>query len=225
MRNEKTRKLAVTALLIALTFLLGLTPVGYIPNPILPVLSLTLMCLPVIIGTITEGLKTGLLLGFVFGVTSLLKALGITMAPDALGTLILGISVVKTLAVIFIPRLIIPVVTWLVYKAITGKTGKRLRVAAGIAAFTGSITNTVLFLGSLYLLFLPQAGDIAAFLNGMSAVVGFNITADTLFGLYEFLGAINGLPEAAVAVLLCIPIIWALQKFTNRGKTLKKAEN
>ncbi len=218
MNNGKTRKLAVTALLVVLTFVLGLTPIGYIPNPILPVLSLTLMCLPVIIGTITEGLKTGLILGFIFGITSFLKALGITLAPDALGTLILSISVVKTMAVIFIPRLIIPVITWLVYKAIARESKRSQRVAAGVAAFAGSVTNTVLFLGALYLLFLPQVNEIAGFLSGMSAIVGFDITANSLFGLYAFLAGVNGLPEAVVAVLLCVPVVWAVQRQKGKKK-------
>jgi uncharacterized membrane protein len=216
MNNGKTRKLAITALLVVLTFVLGLTPIGYIPNPILPVLSLTFMCLPVIIGTITEGLKTGLILGLVFGVTSFLKALGITLAPDPLGTLILGISVIKTMAVIFIPRLIIPVTTWLIYKAIERESKRSRRVAAGVAAFVGSVTNTVLFLGALYLLFLPQVSDIAGFLSGMSSVVGFDVTADTLFGLYAVLAGLNGLPEAVIAVLLCVPVVWAVQKQKNK---------
>ncbi len=218
MNNGKTRKLAVTALLVVLTFVLGLTPIGYIPNPILPVLSLTLMCLPVIIGTITEGLKTGLILGFIFGITSFLKALGITLAPDALGTFILSISVVKTMAVIFIPRLIIPVITWLVYKAIARESKRSQRVAAGVAAFAGSVTNTVLFLGALYLLFLPQVNEIAGFLSGMSAIVGFDITANSLFGLYAFLAGVNGLPEAVVAVLLCVPVVWAVQRQKGKKK-------
>ncbi len=218
MNSGKTRKLAITALLVVLTFVLGLTPVGYIPNPVLPVLSLTLMCLPVIIGTITEGLKTGLILGFVFGITSFLKALGVTLAPDALGTLILSISVVKTMVVIFIPRLIIPVMTWLIYKAIARESKRSQRVAAGVAAFAGSVTNTVLFLGALYLLFLPQMGEIAGFLSGMSAVVGFDITGNTLFGLYAFLAGVNGLPEAVVAVLLSVPVVWAVQKQKGKKK-------
>ena len=218
MNSGKTRKLAITALLVVLTFVLGLTPIGYIPNPILPVLSLTLMCLPVIIGTITEGLKTGLILGLVFGITSFLKALGVTLAPDALGTLILSISVFKTMLVIFIPRLIIPVMTWLIYKAIARDSGRSQRVAAGIAAFAGSLTNTVLFLGALYLLFLPQVGEIAGSLSQMSSVVGFDVTANTLFGLYAFLAGVNGLPEAVVAVLLCIPVVWAVRKQQGKKK-------
>ncbi len=215
--HNNLRRFVTTALLVAVTLLLGLTPIGFIPNPILPVLSLTLMCLPVIIGTIAEGLKTGLVLGFVFGLASLLKAFGVTLAPDALATLILNISVIKTILVIFIPRLLIPIVTWLVYKAITGKDGKRQKTAAGFAAFAGSLTNTILFLGMLYLLFLSNVTEISGFLSGMSSIVGFNITSDTLLGLYAFLGGVNGVPEAVVAVILCIPIVMALNKF-NKSK-------
>ena len=217
MKHTKTRKLAIAALLAALTFLLGLTPIGFIPNPVLPVLSLTLMCLPVIIGTITEGLGMGLFLSLIFGVTSLFKAIGLTMAPDALGTYLLQISVVKTLIIIFIPRLIIPVTTWLVYKAIQGESRIRQQVATGVAAFTGSITNTVLFLGATYLLFLPQIGDIAMAFAGMESIIGFSVTPDTLFRVFAFLAGINGVPEAVVAVVLCIPIVYALKKLQKKN--------
>jgi uncharacterized membrane protein len=208
--NSKTRRLTVTALLSAITFVLGLTPIGYIP---IPPVSMTLMCIPVIIGTITEGLGMGLILSLMFGITSYLKAIGLTMVPDPLGTYILGISVLKSLIVIVIPRLIIPVTTWLVYKAIKKSSKRRQRLAAGLAAFTGSITNTVFFLGALYLLFLPEIDKIAA---------GFSTTPELLGGVLAGLGALNGLPEAAVAVILCVPIVWALTKNKNKGT---KTEN
>ena len=61
MRNEKTRRIVITALLVAICLLLGLTPIGYIS---IGVIEITLLCIPVIIGTITEGLGVGLILGF-----------------------------------------------------------------------------------------------------------------------------------------------------------------
>ena len=209
MRNKKTRKLTITALLVALTFLLGLTPIGYIP---IPPVSMTLLCLPVIIGTIMEGLGAGIWISLAFGVTSLFQALGITLVPSPLGTFLLEISVIKSLVVIFIPRLIIPVVTWLIHKTITGESKMRQRVATGVAAFAGSLTNTVLFLGALYLMFLPEINTMAA---------AFEATPETYGRVLIGIGAINGLPEAAVAVLLCVPIIWALMRQRNKGK--KKA--
>ena len=217
--REKTRKLTTTALLVALTFLLGLTPIGYIPNPFtFGVLSLTLMCLPVIIGTISLGLKAGLILGFVFGITSLFNALGITLAvPDLLGAYLLQISVLRTLIIIFIPRMIIPVITWLVYKAVKGESARRRQAATGIAAFAGSITNTVLFLSALYLAFISEISEVSLAFAGLESIFGFTVTPDTLFKLYAVIAGINGIPEAIVAVLLSIPIIYALSKIRRKA--------
>ena len=203
--HNNLRRFVTTALLVAVCLLLGLTPVGYIP--IGPV-SLTLMCLPVIIGTITQGFKTGLALALVFGFTSLLSALGITLAPSLLGTTLIGISVVKAVIVIFIPRLIIPMTTWLVYNAIARRNPKRQKLAVGAGAFVGSLTNTVLFLSVLYLLYLPEIGDLSA---------AFGTTPELFGGVLAGIGAINGVPEAVVAVILCIPIVMALNKF-NKSK-------
>lgn len=207
MKNEKTRKLVVSALLTGITFLLGLTIVGYIPNPFNPTVSMTLLCLPVIIGTVTEGLKTGIVISLFFGATSLLKALGVTMVPDPLGTYLLGISVWRTVIIIFIPRLIIPFTTWAVYKAISGESVARKRIATGVAAFIGSMTNTVLFLSAIYLLFLPEIGELSA---------AFETTPELFARVLAVIGAINGLPEAAVAVLLCVPIVAALSQLKQR---------
>ncbi len=207
MNNEKTRKIVVSALLTGITFLLGLTVVGYIPNPFNPTVSMTLLCLPVIIGTVTEGLKTGIVISLFFGVTSLLKALGVTMVPDPLGTYLLNISVARTIAVIFIPRLVIPFATRLIYKAILSGSAARKRIATGAAAFAGSMTNTVLFLGAIYILFLPEIGELS---------VAFGTTPELFAGALAAIGAINGLPEAAVAVILCIPIVAALLQLQQR---------
>lgn len=203
--HNNLRRFVTTALLVAVCLLLGLTPVGYIP--IGPV-SLTLMCLPVIIGTITQGLKTGLVLAFVFGMTSLFSALGITLVPSLLGTTLIGISVLKAVIVIFIPRLIIPITTWLVYNAIARRTPKRQKLAVGAGAFVGSLTNTVLFLSILYLLFMPEIGDLSA---------AFGTTPELFGGLLVGIGAMNGLPEAVVAMVLCVPIVAALKKY-NKSK-------
>ena len=81
MKNN-TRQLSLTALFVALVFLLGLTPLGLIP---LGFINVTILCLPVIVGTILLGLKTGLLLGFFFGTASLMSVLGLSMtAPSTL---------------------------------------------------------------------------------------------------------------------------------------------
>jgi len=195
--NRGTRRFIITSLLVAICLLLGLTPLGYIP---IPPIEITLLCIPVIIGTITEGLGVGVVLGFFFGLTSFLQ---IFIKPTALSQLLFAISPLKTVLLVFVPRLLVPVTTWLVSRAINGESRMRQRAATGAGALVGSLTNTVLFLGALYLLFLPEIGQLAK---------AFGTTPQLLGGVLATIGAINGLPEAVVAVLLCVPIVWAIQK-------------
>lgn len=199
----KTRDLTITAVLAAICLLLGLTPIGYIQ---IPPIAITLMCIPVIVGTITQGLRTGLILGFVFGLTSFLT---IFLRPTPFSQFMFNLSPLKTIILVFVPRMIIPITTWFVYKAIKGETRIRGNVATGVAAFVGSMTNTILFLGGLYLIFLPEVEEIAA---------AFGAAPDTLFGVIAGIGAINGLPEAAVAILLCIPIVYAISKIKRKER-------
>ena len=203
MKNEKTRRMVVTALLVAICLLLGLTPIGFIP---IGAIEITLLCIPVIIGTVTEGLGVGLILGFFFGLTSFLQ---IFIKPTPFSQFLFTLSAWKTIVIVFAPRMIVPLTTWLAYKALAGETRTRQRVAAGVAAFTGSITNTVLFLGGMYLMFIPEIDQMAQ---------AFGTSPNLLLGVIAGIGAVNGLPEAALAVVLCVPIIWALHRFTKRNK-------
>ena len=215
----RTRDLTITAVLAAICLLLGLTPIGYIQ---IPPVAITLMCIPVIVGTITQGLRTGLILGFVFGLTSFLT---IFLRPTPFSQFMFNLSAWKTIIIVFAPRMIIPITTWLVYNAIGGemsprtidgadikiieKSKTRKNVATGVAAFVGSMTNTILFLGTLYLIFQPEVNEIST---------AFGASPDTLFGVVATIGAIKGLPEAAVAVILCIPIVYAISKIKRRQR-------
>ena len=196
-----TRKFVTIALLVAVCLLLGLTPIGYIP---IPPIEITLLAIPVIIGVMTEGLGAGLVLGFFFGLTSFLQ---IFIKPTPFSQLLFALSPLKTVILVFVPRMLVPVTAWLVHKAITGESKARRGAAVGIGAFAGSLTNTVLFLGALYLLFLPEIGELSA---------AFGTTPELLAGVLAGIGAVNGLPEAAVAVLLCIPIVAALRKLRQK---------
>ena len=63
--------LTTAALLVALLLLLSYTPLGFIP---VGTISVTIVHLPVLIGLMTCGLPTGLLLGALFGCVSLFRA-------------------------------------------------------------------------------------------------------------------------------------------------------
>ncbi|MGO3018764.1 MAG: ECF transporter S component, partial [Anaerococcus sp.] len=70
--KEKTRKLVVTAMLGAITIVLGLTPLGFIP---LGFINITTMHIPVIIGAILEGPIVGAIVGLLFGLFSIVNAI------------------------------------------------------------------------------------------------------------------------------------------------------
>ncbi len=180
-----------TALLVALVLLLGLTPLGLIP---LGFIYVTILCLPVIIGTLLLGLPVGMLLGLTFGAVS---AFRLFTAPSTLAGNLLGASPLLALLMTIVPRLLIPVVAHLVYHRM--KDGRAAKVAAPVASALGSLTNTALYLGMM-LLFYGVAGlDSAAV---QSLIIGT--------------GLIAGTSEAVVAALIVPPVLYALRKVMQK---------
>ena len=194
MNHNQTLHLVLTALFVALVLLLGLTPIGLIP---LGFINVTVLCVPVIVGTLLRGLKTGLLLGFCFGGVSALSAFGIYGTPSALAGALVAASPVLAAIMCFLPRLMVPVVAHLVYKLVSkGEPAKKRAVP--FAAVAGSLTNTVLYLG-LMLLFYVLMG----------------INSEGVLALIGGTGLIAGTSEAVVAALIATPVLaalWRVQK-------------
>jgi uncharacterized membrane protein len=179
------RKIAVIGSLSAITIILSLTPLGFIP---IPPINPTIMHIPVIIGAILEGPLVGVMLGFIFGITSLFKAI---MQPS-----IVSFAFYNPLVSV-LPRIVIGLTSYYAYDMIKIKS-QTLKI--GIAAFIGSITNTTLVLSAMYLLYLQRYADA---LNMNTSQAGKAILG---------VGFINGLPEAIVTVLVCIPVIQIIKK-------------
>lgn len=188
---RKTTRFTLTALFVALIFLLGLTPLGLIP---LGFIYVTILALPVIIGTLILGLRTGFLLGLAFGGISTFKLL---TAPSTLAGNLLGASPSLAILMCILPRLLIPLVAHLAYERLKVKNQ---RLAAAAAGALGSLTNTVFYLG-LMLLFYQIAGlDSAAVIT---LIIGTGLIAGTM--------------EALVAALLTPPIEFALDKMIHKS--------
>lgn len=187
MAQDRTRKIVITAVLGAITILLGLTHWGFIPW--FGGISLTIMHVPVIIGAILEGPLVGAGIGLIFGLFSMLQAAIAPTGPlDPLFTNPL-------LAVL--PRLFIGPVAWLVWSALKKWPGVGL-IASGI---TGSLTNTVLVLGVLGLLF------------GRSPLVT-QVFGDALWKPLSGIAVVSGLPEAGVSALITLLVVAAYRQFT-----------
>lgn len=203
MQRITTREMVLYALFTGMIFLLGLTPLGYIT---LPIAAITTVHIPVIVGGYRFGVKGGALLGFFFGLTSLISCF---MRPDAIAAIVLGTNtgfgvynLALILLVLFVPRVLTGVFSALTYGALRRKNET---LAMGIAAFVGSMTNTILLLGSLYLFAFEQTGAAFGLAAGFSAAQFLNI----LLGIV----ALNGLLEAAAAMLICTAVGRALLHF------------
>ena len=188
--NNLAKKLVLNGTLAAICVILGLTPIGYIP---IGVIQITLLCLPVAVGTLTLGLKSGLFLGFIFGATSLYQLL---TAPSALAVILMSDPMfwVKMIPITFIPRLLVPVTTYFVYKAMA-KNDKHKYLSLIVSSVVASLTNTVFYLGMLLLLFS-----------------NWQVITLVLVGTIVLT---NGLPEALFMGIICPPIVKAL-KLVNK---------
>lgn len=206
--ETSNRRLVQYALFIAIIFLLGLTPLGYIT---LPIAAITTVHIPVIIGGFLFGVKGGALLGTFFGLTSLIRCF---LTPDATAAIVLGFdtgfgvyNLLLIVMIIFVPRILTGVFSALVYKWISKVDRSRIG-AMGVAAFVGSMTNTVFYLGGLYLFAYEQAA------------AGFGLVTYTATSFLEVLlgiVALNGVVEAIAAVILGTAIGKVLLHVVNRN--------
>ncbi|MGM0471142.1 MAG: ECF transporter S component [Bacillota bacterium] len=117
-----TEKVALVGVLGAITIVLGMTPLGFVPVPT-PAGSATIMHIPVIIGAILEGPLVGGLIGLIFGVFSFIRAGNPFVADPVIGIL---------------PRILIGVLAGYSYRIFSRRV-----ISVPLAAAVGTITNTV----------------------------------------------------------------------------------
>jgi uncharacterized membrane protein len=186
MAQNRTRKIVITAVLGAITVLLGLTHWGFIPW--FGGISLTIMHVPVIIGAILEGPVVGLGIGLIFGLFSMLQA---AIAPTG----VLDPLFVNPLLAV-LPRLFIGPVAWLVW------TGLKKWPVLGLilSGIAGSLTNTILVLGALGVFF------------GRTPLMTQVFGAD-LWKPLSGIAVTSGLPEAGVSAVITLLVVAAYRQF------------
>lgn len=205
--NKKdTRWTVSVALMMAIVILLANTPLGMIQ---LPIVKATTVHIPVIIGAIVLGPLAGAILGATFGVCSLLSN---TFAPTLLSFAFspflstTGLSgCMKALWISVGCRIMIGVVAgwlWILLK----KMKCNQNVALALAGFIGSMTNTILVMGSIYLLFAKQYAEAK------------EVAVTAVFGLIMGTVTASGIPEAIAAAVLVFAIGKVVIKVYNTSK-------
>lgn len=191
--TRKTQTMVMTAAFAALIILLAFTPgLGYIP---LGFINATTVHIPVILGAILLGPKYGAFLGGVFGLTSLINNSFINpnLTSFVFSPFVSG-GGIKSIIICFIPRILVGVVAYFVYagvkKLIKDRKGS-VSAALVIGGIAGSLTNTLLVMNGIFVLFGDQwakakeIGD-AVYMSILGVIVG------------------SGIPEAVVAGIITL---------------------
>ena len=200
--HTKVLGLVQVALFAALIVILAFTPfLGYIP---LGFTRATIIHIPVIIGALLLGPKKGAVLGFVFGMTSLINN---TMNPTVtsfvfspfyeLGEIHGGIG---SIIICFLPRILVGVIPYFVYRFLKEKCNLSMVMSLGAAGLAGSLTNTLLVMNLIFVFFK----DAYAAAN--------NVATEAVYGFILSIIGINGVPEAIVAAIITALVGRALLK-------------
>ncbi|MCR5283235.1 MAG: ECF transporter S component [Lachnospiraceae bacterium] len=147
MKKNNTLYMVQLALMAAVTLLMALTPLGYIKTPLL---SVTLLTVPVAVAAILLGPVGGAVCGFAFGMTSFVNALLGTGSALLMG--LLQINPVLTFVTAVVARVLVGLFTGLIFKALY-QIKKTKPFSFYVASLCCPLLNTILFMGFLMLFF------------------------------------------------------------------------
>ncbi len=194
------------SLLSAIIIIMSIVPfLGYIP---LGFMNATIIHVPVVIGAIVLGPKAGGILGFVFGITSLINN---TIRPNATSfvftpfyTLGEGGSNYFSLLICLLPRILIGVFAGYIF--IFGVKFLRSKFAASVCAgIVGSLTNTILVMLGIFFFF----GEDYSTARGIQYDELFSVIA----GIIGSVGVIEAIVCAILAAIVSTPLLKMIKKY------------
>ncbi|MDO5302172.1 MAG: ECF transporter S component [Tissierellia bacterium] len=245
MKNLTTRKLVIVAMLGAITVVLGLTPLGFIP---IGPLNATTMHIPVILAAILEGPIVGALVGLIFGLSSLFNAI----------TRPTPISIVFYNPLISIlPRILIGLIAYYIYRAVRDIDGgilRKIALAAWVLIFAflaygivraipqgfsismGVNIALAILVAILFVLLLRyKTENVSVMVSAFLTTICHSIMVmGGIYFLYaeEFIRGVgadiamarsvifsviitSGVPEGIIAVIICTAVVSAVLKSNN----------
>lgn len=199
MRNsEKTKRLVLAGLIMAIIALMGFTPLGYIK---IGVIEVTFLMIPVVIGASVLGMKWGTVFGFIFGITSFFQCFGYS----AFGTALFAINPFYTFLLCVIPRTLMGFLAGVIFKAIS-KIDKTKIISFIVTSLSGALLNTIFFTVMFLLMF-------------RNATIGeTNLQNMTIFDVVFWLVTFNALLEIIVCGVIGTAISKVVVKFVFSSK-------
>ncbi len=188
---KETKNLVIMGMMLALTVIFDITPLGAIP---LGVVSATITHIPTIIVGIIVGPVAGIIMGAMYGLISLFHALSrpVTVFDPLFVNPLLSV----------LPRMLIGLVSYYVFVLFRRVTNNSY-VSSLFAGVFGSLTNTVLVLSMLVILYGAEVSEFV----GQSAVKWASAIAVS-----------NGVIEAIVAGFLTAVVTAVFFVMNSRSK-------
>ena len=205
MRSKKTQRMTFMAMFLAIEVILVVTPLGYIP---IGPLRATTLHIPVIIAGIILGKRAGAQLGFVFGLTSLIRATiqpGITSFCFSPFVTIGNISGNwASILIALVPRILLGYLAGVTFEFFKNKFNNE-NVAVVSGALVGAITNTILVLGGIYFFFGKAYAD------------AINIAYSSLIAMLLGIVTTNGIIEALIGAIVTLLAYKAIKPMTIKS--------
>lgn len=198
----RNRKLALAGAFSALIIVLSLTNLGFISFS--PVVSITILQIPVILCATMAGLPAGLFAGFVMGMMSLIKA---AMSPSG----ILDPLFVNPMCSV-LPRMLLGFVAWGLWRVLNLIPRMPKTLSAAVTGFVATFAHTLMVYGCI---FIFDGADMRAALDSIGM---------TGAGYFAVVGAgiVSEMVEAASSLIVCAAVYAGLFIASNKKSKLSQ---
>ena len=198
----RNRKLALAGAFSALIIVLSLTNLGFISFS--PVVSITILQIPVILCATMAGLPAGLFAGFVMGMISLIKA---AMSPSG----ILDPFFVNPMCSV-LPRMLLGLVAWGLWRVLNLIPRMPKTLSAAVTGFVATFAHTLMVYGCI---FIFDGADMRAALDSIGM---------TGAGYFAVVGAgiVSEMVEAASSLIVCAAVYAGLFIASNKKSKLSQ---
>lgn len=193
-QNKSAYRTAILGILTAIVIIQNFVPLlGYIP---IPPLNPTIIHITVIVVSLTLGTKDGMIIGSVWGITRMVKAFTLPASP-------FDYFLWRNPIIAIFPRIMVGFVAGYVYN-VCRKRFKKDSTAMILSSVLASLTNTILVLGLIYLIY----GETYAAL--------LKVDYSNLLGVLGTVVLTSGIGEAIAAAIIAPIIARPLKKFRTQ---------
>ncbi|MGT2907883.1 ECF transporter S component [Streptococcus dentiloxodontae] len=189
MKNNKSSNLSTIAIFFAVMLIIHVLSSILFSIWLVPIKP-TLVHIPVIVASIIYGPRIGGILGGIMGIISVVTNTLVLLPTSYLFSPFVENGNIASLIIAIVPRILIGIVPYFVYKWLRSKTGLL------IAGAVGSLTNTVFVITGIFIFFSSVYG------NNIQTMLASVITANSLAELVI----------SAVLISVIVPVIERLKK-------------